>query len=317
MDRQRKLAETLRSQADAEARGEDAERAKNWEWTVEENEEWEKKLARKARRADFEFHGTLSSNYSWYIICSYDADDAHAARRKYKKDVDHLKPDLEAYNRQKEIALGLAPGTLDKSGQGSSSSALTTFDPSAGQLVPSETAQQLAAESLYRDANSLLYADNKPSEDAIDRVVGKLNLDADKKRKFSRKRANEDEGDITYINERNRIFNKKVRLLSRLCREGELTVVCVDCEVLRQVYYRDSEQLRAWHCALDVILCILVSCLFSACILGYGHYLPSTIISERIVLVVADWECSSIPFSSSPVESIRTKVCTTLIPFVQ
>lgn len=58
VERQRKLAETLRSQADAEARGEDAERAKNWEWTVEENEEWEKKLARKARRADFEFHGT-------------------------------------------------------------------------------------------------------------------------------------------------------------------------------------------------------------------------------------------------------------------
>ncbi|VDB83145.1 unnamed protein product [Peniophora sp. CBMAI 1063] len=199
LERQRKLAETLRSQADAEARGEDAERAKNWEWTVEENDEWEKKLARKARRADFEFH-----------------DDAHAARRKYKKDIDRLKPDLEAYNRQKEIALGLAPGTLAKGGQGSSSgassSALSTFDPSggAGQLVPSDTARQLASESLYRDANSLLYADNKPSEDAIDRVVSKLNLDADKKRKFSRKRANEDEGDITYINERNRIFNKKI-----------------------------------------------------------------------------------------------------------
>ena len=35
--------------------------------------------------------------------------------------------------------------------------------------------QQLAAESLYRDANSLLYADNKPSEDAIDRVISKIN----------------------------------------------------------------------------------------------------------------------------------------------
>ena len=34
----------------------------------------------------------------------------------------------------------------------------------------------------------------------------------DKKGKFSRKRLNEDEGDITYINERNRVFNKKVRL---------------------------------------------------------------------------------------------------------
>lgn len=33
----------------------------------------------------------------------------------------------------------------------------------------------------------------------------------DKKGKFSRKRLNEDQGDITYINERNRVFNKKVR----------------------------------------------------------------------------------------------------------
>lgn len=160
----------------------------------------------------------------------------HAARRKYKKDVDHLKPDLEAYNRQKEIALGLAPGTLAKAGQGSSSgasSALTTFDPSgsAGQLVPSETAQQLAAESLYRDANSLLYADNKPSEDAIDRVVSKLNLDADKKRKFSRKRANEDEGDITYINERNRIFNKKVRLRVSCGVKGARVLTVSSCRL--------------------------------------------------------------------------------------
>ncbi|KAI9464083.1 mRNA splicing factor SYF2 [Lactarius psammicola] len=139
----------LEKQPDAE------ERQKNWEWTIEENEEWEKKLARKARRADFEFH-----------------DDSHAARRKYKKDVDKLKPDLEAYNRQKETAMGLAPGTLSQ--------------------------------------NGLLYADNKPSDEAIDRVIGKINQDIDKRRKFSRKRPNEDSGDVTYINEKNRIFNKKI-----------------------------------------------------------------------------------------------------------
>lgn len=57
LERQRKLAETLRTKADAEERGEDVERTKNWEWTIEENDLWEKKLARKARRADFEFHG--------------------------------------------------------------------------------------------------------------------------------------------------------------------------------------------------------------------------------------------------------------------
>ncbi|KAF5384128.1 hypothetical protein D9615_003353 [Tricholomella constricta] len=183
LERQRKLAETLRSKAEAEENGEDVDRAKNWEWTIEENDNWEKKLARKARRADFEFH-----------------DDAHAARRRYKKDLDHIKPDMAAYNKQKELAMGLAPGTL------------VGFNPTAGssQLVPTSQEQQLAAANLYRDANTLIYGDNKPTEDAIDRVVGKINQDIDKKGKFSRKRLNEDEGDITYINEHNRVFNKKI-----------------------------------------------------------------------------------------------------------
>lgn len=47
---------------ESEERGEDVERAKNWEWTIEENEEWEKKLARKKRRADYEFHGQSSAS---------------------------------------------------------------------------------------------------------------------------------------------------------------------------------------------------------------------------------------------------------------
>lgn len=59
LEKQRKLAEVLRTKADAEERGEDVERLKNWEWTIEENDEWEKKLARKQRRADFEFHGAF------------------------------------------------------------------------------------------------------------------------------------------------------------------------------------------------------------------------------------------------------------------
>ncbi|KAF9261724.1 SYF2-domain-containing protein [Marasmius fiardii PR-910] len=184
LERQRKLAEMLRTKADAEERGEDVERAKNWEYTIEENDNWEKKLARKARRADFEFH-----------------DDAHAAHRKYKKDLDVLKPDLVAYQQQKEVALGLGSGVLSNfETQGSSSQ----------RVLPTSYEQQLAAENLYRDANTLMYGDSKPSEEAIDRVVSKINRDLDKRGKFSRKRLNEDEGDITYINEHNRVFNKKI-----------------------------------------------------------------------------------------------------------
>ncbi|CAE6469967.1 unnamed protein product [Rhizoctonia solani] len=174
LERQRKLAETLRESMDAEERGEDMERKKNWEYSIEENDEWEKRKARKERRADFQFH-----------------DDAHAARRKYKKDLDLIKPDLAAYQAQKEAAMGQG-SAIQGFSSGSSSNAVT------------------ASEHLYRDANTLLYGDNKPSEEAIDRVVGKLNLDLDKRSKFSRKRNNEEEGDITYINERNRVFNKKI-----------------------------------------------------------------------------------------------------------
>lgn len=84
--------------------------------------------------------------------------------------MDLLKPDLVAYNRQKEVALGLEEGTLvqaNENGQlqltaaASSSSAVAAIGP--------------AAEALYRDANTLSYADSKPSEEAIDRVVNKLN----------------------------------------------------------------------------------------------------------------------------------------------
>jgi pre-mRNA-splicing factor SYF2 len=144
LERQRKLAETLRLKADAEERGEDVERAKNWEYTIEENDEWERKLARKARRADFEFHSEWSPfvGCRWClagligVACWVWIDDADAARKKYKKDLDFIKPNLEAYNRQKEIALGLAPGTLAKTGSSSAgtSSTMTTFDPSASSV---------------------------------------------------------------------------------------------------------------------------------------------------------------------------------------
>jgi pre-mRNA-splicing factor SYF2 len=82
------------------------------------------------------------------------------ARRKYKKDVDALKPDLAAYNVQRQAA------------QGSSTSTGTDLITTGGS---SEVAR--AGELLYRDANSFIYADHKPSEDAIDKVVEKLNVE--------------------------------------------------------------------------------------------------------------------------------------------
>lgn len=104
------------------------------------------------------FFQTLTHNLTKF------SDDAHAARRRYKKDLDLVKPDLVAYNQQKAIAMGQAGN-------------LVGFNPTGGssEIAVTSEQQRMAAENLYRDANTLIYGDSKPSEDAIDRVVSKIN----------------------------------------------------------------------------------------------------------------------------------------------
>ena len=123
------------------------------------------------------------------------------------------------YERSKEAALGLAPGTLVPIG--STSQSLAVAGPSNKGLT--------AAEDLYRGADTLSYGDNKPSEEAIDRLTSKINQkyvpswhpllsDPNKTQVLTnlsmgkKKRKEKDDSDepVTYINERNKVFNKKV-----------------------------------------------------------------------------------------------------------
>lgn len=190
--KQKKLAENLREKIDASENGTDIERKKNWGWSIEQNEGWEKSRQTQLEKSNFEF------------------DDVDSrAQRTYDRDTVKLKPDLVAYNRQKEAALGLAPGTIvplaAKSSDGTS--ALTK------RVNQAEVSRALGAmENLYRDGNTLAYGDSKPSEEAIDRVVGKLNEDTERRFKALRKRKAGDDadGDVTYINDANKVFNKKI-----------------------------------------------------------------------------------------------------------
>lgn len=132
--------------------------------------------------------------------------------------MDVFKPDLSTYNKQRAAA-----------GATNTSSALIASSSSSSALA--------ASEDLYRDANSFVYADHKPSDDAIDRVIGKINIECvclrrtgnegtvlivstqslDKRQKRSRERKNEVEGDITYINEKVRIVSPSLRDLRWSC----------------------------------------------------------------------------------------------------
>ena len=64
----------------------------------------------------------------------------------------------------------------------------------------------------------------------------------DKRGKFSRKRLNEDEGDITYINERNRVFNKKVRKLAKTFQAWDINLSL--CQIARY-YDKYTSEIRA------------------------------------------------------------------------
>ena len=92
------------------------------------------------------------------------SDASHEAHKRYEKNIRTTKADIVGYERQKEAALGLAPGTLVPSHSTNES------------LIASSSRKGLtASEDLYRGADTLTYGDNKPSEDALDRVVGKIN----------------------------------------------------------------------------------------------------------------------------------------------
>jgi len=63
-----------------------------------------------------------------------------------------------------------------------------------------------------RDLNSLEYAiDQRPPEANIDHMVQELAETEKRRSRFSRRRPFNEDADITYINERNRVFNKKIK----------------------------------------------------------------------------------------------------------
>lgn len=79
LEKQRKLAQTLRLKAEAEENGEDIERKKNWEWTIEDNERWQAKLEEQKVKQDTHFHST-----SFYLVLTllYDTQHPFCRRRR-------------------------------------------------------------------------------------------------------------------------------------------------------------------------------------------------------------------------------------------
>lgn len=173
--------------ADIEDDGGDFERKRAWDWTVDESEKWDKRVAKKDRHRD----DNAFSDYG------------REANKIYKRQLRNLgDPDLERYTREKMRAIdeAAARGTLE--------------------LVETEDGEMVAVDkdgTFYGGGggggNAFAgFADSKPDKKAVDRLIGELKKAeevANKKRK-DRQARNGDDADVTYINDKNKQFNQKL-----------------------------------------------------------------------------------------------------------
>ncbi|KAL2260398.1 hypothetical protein VTK26DRAFT_5604 [Humicola hyalothermophila] len=185
LNRKHAIASHKLLKADIEEAGEDFERKRAWDWTIEESERWDKRMRKKeAHRDDTAFK-----------------DYAREAEKAYKRQLRNLgNPDLERYTREKMAAIekAAAAGTLD--------------------IVETEDGEMIAVDkdgTFFSTAESTAFAQHKPDKAAVDRLVADLRKaeEASLKRRRERMAKNGDDGgDVTYINEKNKQFNQKLAL---------------------------------------------------------------------------------------------------------
>ncbi|RKU40314.1 Pre-mRNA-splicing factor syf2 [Coniochaeta pulveracea] len=168
--------------ADVEESGEDFERKRAWDWTVEESEAWDKRVKKKsAHKDDNAFQ-----------------DYRREAQKVYKRQVKNMGgPDLETYTKQKMAAIekAAAAGTLE--------------------IVETEDGEMIAVDkdgTFYSTADSTSFAEHKADKAAVDRLVADLQkAEAVSLKKRKERMANSgDDADVTYINEKNKQFNQKL-----------------------------------------------------------------------------------------------------------
>lgn len=161
----------------------DFERKRNWDYTVEESESWDKRVAKKSRNRD----GVAFADYR------------NEANKVYKRQIKQMsKVDQETYATQK----------AQKLQQQVSSGLLQLVETPAGEIY---TVDSLGRVNTPVDED---YShDHKPSKESVDKLVEDLEKGERARLKARAARGIRDEqdvGDVTYINQKNKQFNDKL-----------------------------------------------------------------------------------------------------------
>ncbi|RUS92038.1 hypothetical protein EGW08_000251 [Elysia chlorotica] len=154
----------------------DAKR-KRLEW---EQEEDEKKKQCEAR----------GETYDRVKLMNVGADEAERWERKKKKknpDVGFADYEQATFRQYSQLTKQIKPDVQEVSRQ-----------------------KEQLGEDFYASADTLGLHQRKDTDDAIDRMVGDLEKQIEKRAKYSRRRTFDEEADVDYINERNAKFNQKL-----------------------------------------------------------------------------------------------------------
>ena len=187
LNRKKDIAQHKLLKADAEASGEDFERKRAWDWTAEESERWDERVADKQRNRD-------NVSFQDYRKEAGKIYDRQVGEMGKKGGLDERK---EAYERDKRDA-------IDRSVQ---SGGLEIVETEAGELIAVDKDG-----SFYSTADNTASFGSKPNKAAVDRLVDDIKKaeEVRLKKRRDRGRADEDGQDVTYINEKNKQFNLKL-----------------------------------------------------------------------------------------------------------
>ncbi|KAI0013701.1 SYF2-domain-containing protein [Xylariaceae sp. FL0662B] len=181
LNRRRDIASYKLMKAETEDAGDDFERKRAWDWTVDESERWDRRVKKKAAHRD-------NNTFQDYTAES---------NKVYKRQIRDLAPDLERYEKDKMAAIEKA----------AASGGLEIIETENGELIAVDKDG-----SFYSTADSTSFVENKPDKAAVDRLVSDLKKAEETRLRKRRERMaqNGDDGDITYINEKNKQFNQKL-----------------------------------------------------------------------------------------------------------
>jgi pre-mRNA-splicing factor SYF2 len=186
LTRKKNIAEHKLLQASTEAAGEDFERKRAWDWTVDESEKWDERMAKKeAARQGVAFQ-------------SYAAE----AGKVYERQISGM--EKTGWEERKAEYEKLKQEAVDRAVQ---SGGLEIVETGTGELIAVDKDG-----AFYSTADSTTFVDSKPDRAAVDRLVEDIRKAEEVRMKRRRDKGKQDDNgeDVTFINEKNKQFNQKL-----------------------------------------------------------------------------------------------------------